>query len=105
MASACRTLCVGRTERFFNGRAIGGVGALVRVGNRRYTHYIRVTSGREAEMSCTGCADANLIAIRMKIGAEDVVFRRCNRCEINQWATTEGEISLDEVLELARTGK
>lgn len=56
-------------------------------------------------MGCTGCADANLIAIRMKIGAEDVVFRRCNRCEINQWATTEGEISLDEVLELARAGK
>ena len=39
------------------------------------------------------------------VNTEDVVFRRCNRCEINQWATTEGEISLDEVLELARTGK
>jgi hypothetical protein len=53
-------------------------------------------------MACTGCADANLIAIRMRIGTEDVVFQRCNRCEINQWATTEGEISLDAVLELAR---
>ena len=53
-------------------------------------------------MGCTGCADANLIAIRMKIGESDVVFRRCNRCEINQWATTDGEISLDEILELAR---
>ncbi len=53
-------------------------------------------------MACTGCANADVIAIRMRIGTEDVVFRRCSRCESNQWATTEGEISLDEILELAR---
>jgi hypothetical protein len=61
-----------------------------------------VTFGREADMACTGCADVNLIAIRMRIGTEDVVFQRCNRCEINKWASTEGELSLDEILELAR---
>lgn len=53
-------------------------------------------------MACTGCADTKLISIRMKIGVQDVVFQRCSRCEINQWATHDGEISLDEILELAR---
>ena len=56
-------------------------------------------------MNCTGCADANLIAIRMRIGGEEVVFRRCNRCETNRWLTTEGDITLDEVLDLARVVK
>jgi len=53
-------------------------------------------------MTCTGCAGANLIAIRMRIGGEDLVFQRCARCETNHWADGTGEISLGDVLEMAR---
>jgi hypothetical protein len=56
-------------------------------------------------MTCTGCAQcagATLIAIRMRIGGEDLVFQRCARCETNHWAASGGEISLEDVLELAR---
>jgi hypothetical protein len=56
-------------------------------------------------MSCTGCANADLIAIRMRIGGEELVFRRCNKCEINQWETASGDISLTEVLDLARVAR
>lgn len=54
-------------------------------------------------MACTGCAGANVIAIRMRIGGEEIMFRRCSKCEVNRWSDTSGEISLDEVLDLART--
>lgn len=64
--------------------------------------YVETETGREAGMECTGCAGAKLIAIRMRIGGEEVVFQRCNRCETNHWSTPEREITLDEVLELAR---
>ena len=53
-------------------------------------------------MSCTGCANADLVAIRMRIGGEELVFRRCNKCELNHWENSVGEISLVDVLELAR---
>jgi hypothetical protein len=53
-------------------------------------------------MACTGCAGANIIAIRMRIGGEEIMFRRCSKCEINRWSDDTGDISLDEVLELAR---
>jgi len=56
-------------------------------------------------MSCTGCAGANVIAIRMRIGGEEIVFRRCSKCEVNHWADGSGEITLEEVLELARTSR
>ena len=62
----------------------------------------RLRLGREAGMSCTGCANADLIAIRMRIGGEELVFRRCNKCELNHWENSVGEISLVDVLELAR---
>lgn len=53
-------------------------------------------------MTCTGCAGANLIAIRMRIGGQDLVFQRCARCETNHWETDGAELSLEDVLELAR---
>jgi hypothetical protein len=53
-------------------------------------------------MTCTGCAGASMIAIRMRIGGEDLVFERCAKCETNHWADSSGEISLEEVLEIAR---
>jgi hypothetical protein len=54
-------------------------------------------------MICTGCAKASLVAIRMKIGGREVVFRRCSKCEANVWESEEGILSLDSVLDLARS--
>jgi hypothetical protein len=41
----------------------------------------------------------------MRIGGEEIVFRRCSKCEVNHWADGSGEITLEEVLELARTSR
>lgn len=52
-------------------------------------------------MRCGRCA-RNLVEIRMRIGGADVTFRRCGRCDSQTWEAAEGEVALDEVLELAR---
>jgi hypothetical protein len=52
---------------------------------------------------CTGCAKAELITIRMRVAGREIVFRRCAKCESNSWQDDAGVLSLDEVLELART--
>ena len=54
---------------------------------------------------CTGCAKAVLITIRMKIAGREIVFRRCSKCESNEWVDDAGVHSLDEVLQLARAGR
>ena len=55
---------------------------------------------------CTGCANATLITIRMRIAGREIVFHRCARCESNTWDTADGDVlTLDEVLELARTSR
>jgi hypothetical protein len=54
---------------------------------------------------CTGCAKTALITIRMRVAGRELVFRRCNKCEANQWQDDAGELSLDEVLALARAGR
>ncbi len=53
-------------------------------------------------MTCARCAGAFLVAIKMRVGGEDLVFQRCARCETNHWAADGGEISLEDVLEMAR---
>lgn len=54
---------------------------------------------------CTGCAKGPLITIRMRVGGNELVFRRCARCEANRWEREESVLTLDEVLELARTSR
>lgn len=54
-------------------------------------------------MRCPMCAKASIVEIRMRVGASDVTFRRCARCDSQAWETAEGQISLGDVLELART--
>jgi hypothetical protein len=54
---------------------------------------------------CTGCAKAVLITIRMRIAGREIVFRRCSKCESNEWVDDVGVLSLDEVLQLARAGR
>jgi hypothetical protein len=41
----------------------------------------------------------------MKIGARDVVFRRCSVCESNIWESEEGSLSLERVLDMARASR
>jgi hypothetical protein len=56
-------------------------------------------------MVCTGCAKASLVAIRMRIGGREVVFRRCSRCEANVWESEEGVLTLASVLDMARAAR
>ncbi len=53
-------------------------------------------------MHCAACEKGSLIEIRMTVAGEELTFRRCGRCEAQAWTTTEGEITLGRVLELAR---
>jgi hypothetical protein len=41
----------------------------------------------------------------MRIGGRDVVFHGCPRCEVNTWEAAGDVLSLDEVLELARSAR
>ena len=50
-------------------------------------------------------ADAREVRHFGRIGGEEIVFRRCSKCEVNHWADGSGEITLEEVLELARTSR
>jgi hypothetical protein len=55
--------------------------------------------------ACTGCATGSAITIKMRIGGRDLVFHGCSRCEANTWEEQGDVLSLDEVLELARTSR
>ncbi len=54
---------------------------------------------------CTGCAKTALITIRMRVNGREIVFSRCSRCESNTWQDDGGDMSLDQILELARSGR
>jgi hypothetical protein len=41
----------------------------------------------------------------MRIAAKDIVFRRCSRCESNSWQDDGGDLTLAEVLDLARAAR
>jgi hypothetical protein len=41
----------------------------------------------------------------MRIAAKDIVFRRCSRCEANSWQDDGGDLTLAEVLDLARAAR
>ena len=53
-------------------------------------------------MQCSRCARQGMVEIRMKIAGEDVLFHSCGRCESKVWSGTDGPMSLDRVLDLAR---
>jgi hypothetical protein len=53
-------------------------------------------------MICAACGQSETVSIRMKVGGEEITFRRCARCEANAWEGEDGRLSLDHVLELAR---
>jgi hypothetical protein len=38
----------------------------------------------------------------MRVGGADLTLGRCGHCDSQTWAAADGEIALDEVLELAR---
>jgi hypothetical protein len=53
-------------------------------------------------MRCGTCSKPELVEIKMTVGGEDLVFRRCGRCESQAWEGTGGNVPLNRVLELAR---
>jgi hypothetical protein len=54
---------------------------------------------------CAVCGHTDTVSIRMRVGGEEITFRRCARCEANAWEGEAGRLSLDRVLELARTSR
>jgi hypothetical protein len=54
-------------------------------------------------MQCSRCAKQGMVEIRMKIAGEDVMFHSCGRCESKVWSSQDGPMSLDRVLDMART--
>ena len=56
-------------------------------------------------MICAVCGRSETVSIRMRVGGEEITFRRCARCEANAWEGEDGRLSLDRVLELARTAR
>jgi len=55
-------------------------------------------------MRCGRCGKP-LIEISMRIASAAVTLRRCAHCDSQTWATPEGEIALEELLELARSAE
>lgn len=53
-------------------------------------------------MRCATCAKTAMVEIRMRVGGEDLTFRRCGRCESQHWASGDQHVSLSHVLDLAR---
>lgn len=60
------------------------------------------TNGEGLPMRCATCSKPELVEIRMTVAGEDLVFRRCGRCENQEWAGASGAVALHHVLELAR---
>jgi hypothetical protein len=56
-------------------------------------------------MICASCGQSETVSIRMRVGDEEITFRRCARCEANAWEGEDGRVSLDHVLELARASR
>jgi hypothetical protein len=53
-------------------------------------------------MGCSTCGKQELVEIRMTVGGEELMFRRCGRCESQGWEGTGGAVSLTHVLDRAR---
>jgi len=54
-------------------------------------------------MRCPSCERGSIIEIHMEIAGEELIFRRCGRCEAQSWATADGRVPLSQVLDLARS--
>ena len=53
--------------------------------------------------NCPRCNETSIITIRMRVAGRDVAFQRCSACESNTWNEHSTVVTLDRVLELART--
>jgi hypothetical protein len=63
------------------------------------------TSREAAIVHCAICAKDTVVTIRMRIGGEDVTFRRCSGCERNEWVDGVGHRSLSDILDLVRVSR
>lgn len=53
-------------------------------------------------MHCPSCQSDTYVEISMTLGEKEVAFRRCGRCETQKWENSEGDVSLQSVLEFAK---
>jgi hypothetical protein len=54
-------------------------------------------------MECPVCGANGVVEIRMQVGNRDVQFRRCVRCENQNWRADDHVIDLAEVRGLVRS--
>ena len=45
-------------------------------------------------MRCNTCGKRELVEIRMTVGGEELMFRRCGRCESQGWEGAGGSLTL-----------
>jgi hypothetical protein len=57
---------------------------------------------RESRMRCNTCGKPELVEIRMTVGGEELMFRRCGKCESQGWEGAGGSLTLSHVLDRAR---
>jgi hypothetical protein len=53
-------------------------------------------------MRCSTCGKRELVEIRMTVGGEELMFRRCGKCESQGWEGAGGTLTLSHVLDRAR---
>ena len=53
-------------------------------------------------MRCNTCGKRELVEIRMTVGGEELMFRRCGKCESQGWEGAGGSLTLSHVLDRAR---
>ena len=53
-------------------------------------------------MRCPNCKSDTYVEISMSLGDKDVAFRRCGRCETQQWESEDQDVDLNSVLKFAK---
>ena len=53
-------------------------------------------------MRCDTCGKRELVEIRMTVAGEELMFRRCGKCESQGWEGAGGSLTLSHVLDRAR---
>jgi hypothetical protein len=55
----------------------------------------------ERDMKCPTCRIHDLVEIKIRLCAEQVVLRSCSSCDLRSWEGLDGEMGLRSVLALA----
>jgi uncharacterized protein with PIN domain len=56
-------------------------------------------------MRCRRCPNPELVEITLNVGEEALTMYRCTRCDAKVWNGSDGHVSLERVLDLARSSR